>query len=372
MRAATALGVAAGVAGTGSLVLAGWLKTAFAEASRVRRSVALVGAGEIVRAAHLPSYIQLGLEIRGIWDLNPERGEELARSVGVPALDSLEALLDDVDTLVVDVAVPPEEQPAILYQVFAAGKHALAQKPLAPTLDEATNLVDAAREAGVLLAVNQQMRWEPAIVTCYRLLTAGRLGRVKGATFTLKRPMIGASLPSWVASAPRLTVLLNSIHFIDSCRFLFGEPLALSCHTWKHEGFGVVGETGAELKITFADDISVSIVDELVSPRDPLVATFQLLASNAIVDASLGLWVDYPKGAPDQIEVTWASGRVEDLGAGERWLPDAFKGPISELFAAIEERRSPTIDGADHLRTLRIVEAAYISASRAIPVELRA
>ena len=41
-----------------------------------------------------------------------------------------------------------------------------------------------------------------------------------------------------------------------------------------------------------------------------------------------------------------------------------LSGPITELFDAIEEDRSPTVDGADHLRTLRVVEAAYESASR--------
>ena len=337
----------------------------------MRRCVALVGAGEIVRAAHIPAYTQLGLEIRGIWDLDPRRGGEIARSVGVPAFGSLEALLDDDETVVVDVAVPPQEQHSVLYRVFAAGKHALVQKPLAPTLDEANNLVDAAREAGVLLAVNQQMRWEPAISTCYRLLTEGRLGRVRRASFTLKRPMIAESLPYWVASAPRLTMLLNSIHFIDSSRFLFGEPMVVSARTWKRPDFAVIGETGAELEVTFASEVSVSILDELVSPRDPLVSVFQLVGSDAIVDASFGLWVDYPKGAADLIQVTWSNGEVEHIAARERWIPDAFKGPITELFAAIEERRPPTIDGADHLRTLRVVEAAYESAARASPVELR-
>ena len=256
------------------------------------RSVAVVGAGEIVRAAHIPAYTRLGLEIRGIFDRDSARAAEITKKAGIPAFHSLDALLNDDETLVVDVAVPPQEQPSILYQVFAAHKHALAQKPLATTLDEARNLVAAAEQAGVRLAVNQQMRWEPVISTSYRLLSAGQLGRARRASFALKRPMVVESLPKWVASTPRLQMLLNTIHFLDSARFLFGEPMIVSARTWKRSDFHTAGETGAALEVTFSGEFVVSILDDLVSPGDALVSDFQLVGNDAIVDASFGMWVD--------------------------------------------------------------------------------
>jgi predicted dehydrogenase len=122
--------------------------------------------------------------------------------------------------------------------------------------------------------------------------------------------------------------------------------------------------------MTFAGEFGVSILDDLVSPGDALVSDFQLVGTDAIMDASFGMWVDYPRGEPDVMRITRRTGEVETVGGDGRWIPDAFQGPITELFDAIEEDRSPTVDGVDHLRTLRVVEAAYESASRNSPVEL--
>ena len=48
----------------------------------------------------------------------------------------------------------------------------------------------------------------------------------------------------------------------------------------------------------------------------------------------------------------------------ERWIPDAFVGPMAELLCALEEDREALTSGSDNLSTLRIVEAAYLSARR--------
>ena len=62
-----------------------------------------------------------------------------------------------------DIAVLPWMQPQIVSIVAAAGKHMLCQKPLA--MDYATGVaeVEAPEAAGVLLAVNHQMRWDAGI-----------------------------------------------------------------------------------------------------------------------------------------------------------------------------------------------------------------
>ena len=75
---------------------------------------------------------------------------------------------------------------------------------------------------------------------------------------------------------------------------------------------------------------------------------------------------NYPHGRPDTL--CWSSKRhypdkrfeakLEGL-----WIPDAFIGPMASLMQAIQEDGTPETDGADNLNTLRIVNAAYLSAS---------
>lgn len=116
----------------------------------------------IVDRAHLPAYLGAGLEIVRVHDRDAARAAEVAGRHGVPVADSLQALLDDPRVGVVDIAVVADAQPDIARAALAAGKHVVCQKPLAPTLDEAHALVDAAREAGREIAVNQQLRFDEA------------------------------------------------------------------------------------------------------------------------------------------------------------------------------------------------------------------
>ena len=88
-------------------------------------------------------------------------------------------------------------------------------------------------------------------------------------------------------------------------------------------------------------------------------------------------WPSYPKRQPSTIDYTttrgpgpasggWIKPRWKDV-----WFPDAFLGPMAELLLALEENREPTISGEDNLRTMALVEAAYVSAKRHRAVELR-
>ncbi len=103
--------------------------------------IGVVGAGFIVRDCHLVAYAQAGFRVLGITSRTADRAREVAEARGVPRVfPSLEAMLEDPAIEVVDIAVPPAEQPAVFRRVLAGGKNVrgiLAQKPLALTLAEA-------------------------------------------------------------------------------------------------------------------------------------------------------------------------------------------------------------------------------------------
>jgi predicted dehydrogenase len=111
----------------------------------------------------LPAYRACGFRVVACHDRDPAAAERTAANHGISRVAAtLDDLLADDEVEIVDVAVTPEAQVEIAERAAAAGKHLLCQKPLAPDYPAAVRLVAATRNAGVKLAVNQQMRWTPA------------------------------------------------------------------------------------------------------------------------------------------------------------------------------------------------------------------
>ena len=103
--------------------------------------IGVVGAGFIVRDCHLVAYAEAGFPVVGITSRTEDRAREVAEARGVPhVFPSLEAMLEEPAIEIIDIAVPPAEQPAVIRRVLAGGKKVrgiLAQKPLALNLSEA-------------------------------------------------------------------------------------------------------------------------------------------------------------------------------------------------------------------------------------------
>src|SRR2546422_8498288 len=93
------------------------------------RPIVLVGAGGIVRTAHLPAYRRLGFPIAGLFDISRDTACETARRFGVStAFDTLEQATATPDA-VFDLAVPADQILGVLRRL-PAGSAVLIQKPL--------------------------------------------------------------------------------------------------------------------------------------------------------------------------------------------------------------------------------------------------
>jgi len=101
------------------------------------------------------------VELIGVYDRDPARGEAIARAHGVQAFASAEALLSRCDA--VSVAVPTVDHRAATEQALAAGCHVLVEKPMAVTVQEADAMIAAARRADRVLQVGQVERFNPAL-----------------------------------------------------------------------------------------------------------------------------------------------------------------------------------------------------------------
>src|SRR5262249_14390327 len=129
--------------------------------------IGCIGAGFIMRDCHLVAYRQVGFNPVAIASRDPGHAQAVAELHQIPRCHAMVAeLLADKAVEVLDIAVPPDSQPAMIRDAVRHADHIrgiLAQKPLAMTYREAKECVDLCAKAGITLAVNQNMRYDQSV-----------------------------------------------------------------------------------------------------------------------------------------------------------------------------------------------------------------
>jgi len=123
-----------------------------------------VGVAGVGRLGREHARILTGLEggrLAGVHDTDPERGAAVAEEQDVPHFRELEALLEQVDALV--VAVPTAFHHDVARRALEAGRHVLVEKPVTRTLEEADGLIELAESRDLHLAVGHVERFNGAL-----------------------------------------------------------------------------------------------------------------------------------------------------------------------------------------------------------------
>ncbi len=102
------------------------------------------------------------VRMQGFFEIRPERAREVAGELGVEARESLEALLDIIDALV--VAVPTSAHEEVAMAAAERGIHVLVEKPMAPDLTAADRILAAAEASGAKIQIGHVERFNPAIL----------------------------------------------------------------------------------------------------------------------------------------------------------------------------------------------------------------
>jgi len=329
----------------------------------LNRGIAIIGAGGIINYAHLPAYKKAGFRVVGITDRNRESAEKTAKDHAIPRVyASIDELLADKDVEIVDVAIYPAGQLEIVEKVTAAKRHVLCQKPFADEFAKAVRSVELAEAAKVKIAVNQQMRWDAGIRCARILIDDGWLGTPTYGTIQV-HCNTDWSLWPWIYQGKRVEVMFHSIHYIDSLRFLLGDPASV----FTSGSRGPAETTKAETKTLTIWDYNSGLqvlIDACHSTwQDDPYASFRLEGTEGVIKGTIGLMYNYPTGRPDTLEFMskrnngyWFSARLDSM-----WIPDAFVGPMASLMRAIEDGSEAETSGRDNLRTLQIVFAEYRS-----------
>lgn len=192
-------------------------------------TIAIAGCGYFSRF-HQDAWSRMdGVRVVGVADRDP--GKRAAAAALFPqarAFDEAEAMLDETKPDLIDIVTPPQTHLDLVRFASQRKVAMICQKPLAPTLPEAQELVATAEDAGALLVVHENFRFMPWFTETARLMAGGAVGTPLNISFRL-RPGDGQGPDAYLArqpyfqGMPRFLIHETAIHLIDVFRFLMGE-----------------------------------------------------------------------------------------------------------------------------------------------------
>ena len=327
--------------------------------------IAFIGCGGIVNYGHIPSYKAHGFNLIGGYDINLEAARKTVQEHGLKkAYATLDELLEDPLIQIVDIATMAWDRHGIVAKASAAGKHMLCQKPFSDKYSEAVEMTDIAQRANLKIAVHQQFRWSSLIRSVRCLLSEGWVGQILDVQVQVSIHTPWDMWP-WIASQPRLEVLYHSIHYLDSLRFLFGDPALVTSRHTKNPAQQAKGESKTITIWDYESGLQILIAICHFDWSPGLYSHFRVLGTDGLIEGTIGTNYDYPDGRNDTMKFTSRTKPESNFSAvlPGKWIPDAFYGPMASLMEAIQTGAEPLTSAQDNLGTLRVVEAAYRSMS---------
>lgn len=301
---------------------------------------------------------------------NPE-GKKVEKSY-----TNLDTLLERDDVPVVFVCLRNDEAPDALVRAAEAGKHIIAEKPIARCGKELEPALQAVEKAGVKLTVCFQNRYHPVSQEIQKLVGEGILGQPMGVEIRMvtsqvkhrnpghwlfKKELAGGGILSWLGC-----------HYLDLiCYFMREEITEVSAVLAKRSGEAIDVEDSASLTLRFESGAIGTFQAGYMLPFSgqgylgPSYDTYIAIrgtAGNIVWDPTQA---GTPSFSAESAVPAWEAAHHRTF---RYELPhcDAYGGAhgvqfVQEFLCAIQSDSDPRISGSDMLRVLRILDAAYES-----------
>lgn len=330
---------------------------------------AIFGAGFWARA-QLAAWREVGgVECVAIYNRSRGRAEAFARDLGVPAVyDDAEKLLREVKPDFVDnITEIGGHRPLSLL----CAKHrvpCIVQKPMAASLKDAREMVAAFARARTPFFVHENWRWQTPMRALIDTLRSG----VIGTPFRARLSFL-SGFDVW-ANQPALRDLEQfiltdlGVHLLDTARACFGEAGSVYCQLHRTLAPAVKGDNVATLLLSMGE-ARTSVVMEIAYAKTPL--------ERERFPQTL-VFVEGPRGSIEVADDYWLRVTTKRGTSSKRHAPPRFAWADPsydlsqssmvpchrDLLAALRGERVAETTGADNLKTMELVFAAYESARR--------
>ena len=307
----------------------------------------------------------VGAELAAVAHYDPAQFEKLAAQFGVPCLSEADVLeQDDIDAVV--LCTPSGQHAEQAVRAAQAGKHVLVEKPMALSLEDADEMIEACEAADVRLGVVLQRRAEATFRDVQAAIEEGELGQPTLGLITLPYVREAAYYASadwrgtWALDGGG--VLMNQgIHLVDLLVWFLGDPDEVAAHaaTLQHE-IEVEDTLAATLKLT-SGALATITATTTAAPGFP--------HRIEIYGTKGGLQIEGEKvirhTSADGTEKAETSDTPSGAGSGgdPRGIAlEGHTGIVRDFVQAIREGRPPLVDGREGRRSLAAVQAIYQAA----------
>ena len=327
------------------------------------RPITVIGAGGIVRGAHLPAYRKWGLPVAGIFDRDSPRAKAVAEEFGIPAVHtSLDDALSAGSPGVLDIALPPQALAEVLPRL-PENCTALIQKPLGVDFADAKTLVAAMAARKVIAAVNFQLRFTPSMLAITDAIAKDMFGPI--VEFEVR---VACRTPweEWpfLRELDAVEISVHSIHYLDWIRSVLGQPQKVYAKSLRHPDHPELADARSSIVLDYGDKVRccLSLNHTHKWGPDREEASLRLEGTKAAAIVGLGYLVNYPEEVPESLDMIETGGTWRKVALAGARRPDSFAAVMANLqrFVAGEDETLHT-SVADSLETMRLVDACLRS-----------
>lgn len=338
------------------------------------KPIVIIGAGGIVRDAHLPAYKKAELMVRGVTDLDQSRAQSLSSDYSIPEIYGTvaEAALTCGCDVVYDIAVPPHAISSIL-QDLPDGAAVLIQKPMGTDLEQARSIRQICRDKQLKAAINFQLRFSPMMMAARDAIAKGLIGELLEIEVHLNIFTPWKLFP-FLIPMERVEIAVHSIHYLDTIRALAGNPEGVFARSMRDPRAAEFAQTRTSVILDYGDTLRgiMSINHNHQAGRKFQSAWFRIEGTEAAMMVKLGVCFDYPNGEEDELWFAKNGEEWQQIPLDGSWFIDSFMGTmrnVQRFDAGEDDHLFSSVE--DAYQTMALVEACFSSLNcPATPLDL--
>ncbi len=327
--------------------------------------IAIIGAGGIVKDAHLPAYKKAHFNVKAIYDLDVTKARKLANDFEIPFVCSdLNDLIyvAQKNHCVYDMALPASAILSVLPGI-PDGSGVLIQKPMGEDLEQAQAILALCRRKNLTAGINFQLRHAPYITMAESIINQGLIGKLHDIDIRLN---VDTPWHLWdfMFDLPRMEILYHSIHYIDLIRYFLGNPKRVFAKTTKHPNMPELASTRSSIIMDYGDMVRANINTNHGHNfgLKNMESYIKFEGTSGAIKIRMGVYLNYPKGLPDEFEFITLNDNQgwQKRAINGSWFPDAFMGPMAGLMNKMNNPGSLYVNSVeDAIHTMEIVEQCY-------------
>ena len=316
-----------------------------------------------------------GARCVAVWNRTRAKAQALADEFGIATVyNTPEELFATEKPDFVDVITDVGTHRQFVELAAAHRTPVVCQKPMAGSLTDAEAMVETCRQAGnTPLLINENWRWQTPLRALQRVLASGQIGRVFRARIDYCNRFPVFDNQPFLKTVEQFIIADMGSHIFDAARFLFGEATALNCRTGRVHG-DIRGEDVATVMLQLHSGATVtcnlSYASRIEHDRFPETYVF----------------VEGTEGSAELGPDFWIRVTTRDGTTSRRWPPPFYPWADPRyavvhssivdcqrnLLLQLSGQGKAETTGADNLNTVRLVAAAYTSATSGETVRLPA